>query len=301
MATIGLYDIDFLHGGTFSLSVPLMKAYNRLYTEGHNVIMMKKNENTGRFNKICYFKESPELILPSSIHVDRNRSQFFGYGFLKESGLSEETKQYAPVFTPYELYSQNIKNKDLFNSIKINSIVDWLEKDFTGYRKGTTMTYVNDRELMKQSDWEGVFTEFDNNIEFVKPIRPQSFEQAIDFLNLYTGHKAILLPAKYYGEQYLELINKGAISFTYKTEEELFLYSFAAKIISEKHPNFYKIPLTEFERDLQKWNAAGRISFKEWKGNDFDTSKYLSFKYRILLKQNPKKMNYEDFKANYLT
>jgi len=33
--TVGVYDIDFNHGHSFSLSLALMKVYNRLYNEGH--------------------------------------------------------------------------------------------------------------------------------------------------------------------------------------------------------------------------------------------------------------------------
>ena len=32
---IGLYDIDFNHGKTFSLSLPLMKTYTYFYNLGH--------------------------------------------------------------------------------------------------------------------------------------------------------------------------------------------------------------------------------------------------------------------------
>lgn len=51
MATIGLYDVDFNHGGTFNLSVPLMKVYERLVSS-HQVVLMKpyeKQEDTIRF------------------------------------------------------------------------------------------------------------------------------------------------------------------------------------------------------------------------------------------------------------
>lgn len=301
MATVGLYDVDFLHGGVFNLNIPLMKAYKRLYDEGHNVIMMKPYEKTGRFNKVYYFKDNPNLILPKGVVIDTDKSKFYGYGFLKESGLSDETKLVPPSFVPYELLSNKLKNQALFKSIKTNSLIDWREKDFTGFYKGKGITYVNDRDFLDEPDWRDIFKAFDNNIEFVRSIRPRTYDEAIEYLTLYQGNKSIILPNIYMGEQYKELIKRGKVDFTYVKDEDLFMYTFAAKVMGVKSPHFYRIPISDFEKDLLSWSNVGNISFKDWKGADFNPSLYLNFKYRLLLKQDPTKMTYNDLKANWLT
>lgn len=146
--TVGLYDIDFNHKTSFSISLPLMKAYNKLYKEGHQVIMMKPYEKTSRYNKVFYFKESPTLMVPKNLIIDSDKAKYYGYGFLKKSGLSDSTKSVPPSFFPYEVNSNRIRNKPLFSRIKNNCLIDWRERDFTNYRKGTTTTFINDTDFL---------------------------------------------------------------------------------------------------------------------------------------------------------
>lgn len=302
MSTIGLYDIDFNHSGRFSISLPLMKAYNRLYKEGHQVIMMKPYDNSGRYTKIFYFKDNPALALPKSLTINPDKSKYLGYGFLKESGLSDITKTFAPSFMPYELYSNRIKKPKLFKSISENSILDWREKDFTGCNAGAGVTYIYDRDFLLEEDWKDVFKAVDNNIIFLKTIRPQSYEQAIEFLKLDTTRRSnISMPAIYYGEPLVELLDYDNVAFSCDNDEQLFLFIFAAKICTDLKISFTNSPTNDFQRDLMSWSYSPQISFKDWKGKDFNPSQYLKFKYRLLLKQDPKKIKFQSFKDNYLT
>jgi len=61
MAVIGLYDIDMWHRGRSGPNLELMKTYNYYNNKGHKVIMMRPEEDEGRYNKIIYFKENPRI------------------------------------------------------------------------------------------------------------------------------------------------------------------------------------------------------------------------------------------------
>lgn len=300
MATIGLYDVDFNHGGTFNLSVPLMKVYERLVSS-HQVVLMKPYEKTGRYNQIYYFKDSPQLPVPKGVVIDQEKSKFFGYGFLKESGLSDTTKGYAPSFAPYDINSDRIKNKSLYQSIKTNSLIDWREKDFTGFRKGSGITYVNDRDFLMESDWIDVFKEFDNNIKFVRPVKTNDLNTALEFSKLNTSKSTIVLPTDFYGEEYLSLTPYYGIEFHAKNKEDLFIYALAAKTLSDEPIRFYGTPTSTFESNLRSWAIASRRSFKDFMGANFNPSDYLNFKYRLLLRQDPTKITYKELKAEWLT
>ena len=99
-----------------------MHTYTRLMNEGHQVLMMKPYEKTGRYNKILYFKDNPNLIIPKKMVINTDKGQFYGYGFYGKSGLKEETLQATPSFAPYDLMSSTMKGKALYQSIKANSI-----------------------------------------------------------------------------------------------------------------------------------------------------------------------------------
>lgn len=304
MATIGLYDIDFNHGKNFSLSIPLMKAYNKLIEQGHQIIMMSPYEKTGRYNKIFYFKENPNLPIPQKLIINHDKGSFIGYGFYGKNDLAESTKEYSPDFTPYDLCNLRIKNKTLYKSIKSNSLIDWREKDFTGARAGVGITYVNDRDFLKEDDWESLFQHYDNNIEFVHSIKPINYEQAISFLNLYQGNSSrIIVPYTTDKEKLLEYLSYKNVCFAASSIEEKFLLALAAKTLCEEPILFSNFTSeNELEKDINAWSKSKlRISFKDFIGNRFDDNKYLKFRYRILLKQDPKKITYNELKADYLT
>lgn len=300
--TIGLYDIDLNHGHSFSLSLPLMKAYTKFYNQGHQVIMMKPYEKTGRYNKIFYFKDNPNLIVPKRL-IFGEKSSLHGYGFFKEAKISEETKDFSPSFEPYLFNSSKIKNKSLFKSIVNNDIIDWREKDFTGTHKGRTTTYVNDRDFLQEEDWTELFIHYDNNIEFIHSIETDNYKQALDFLKLYTGNNIkISVPCTFDKNILLKLINFSKVQFVPKTDEELLLFIFAVKTLTEEKINIiHSFAATPLMKDLSQWAAAGQISFKDFLGINFDSSNYLKLKNQLLLKQNPKKITYEEFKSEYLT
>ena len=55
MASICLFDIDFLYSSKFVPNLELMKIFNYYYQEGHVVNLGQKNENLDRYNQIIFF------------------------------------------------------------------------------------------------------------------------------------------------------------------------------------------------------------------------------------------------------
>lgn len=308
MATIGLMDLDLHFGRSFSLSLPLMHAYTKLMNEGHQVIMMKPYEKTGRYNKILYFKDNPNLIIPKKMVINTDKGQFYGYGFYGKSGLKEETLKAEPSFTPYDLMSASLKGKRIYNNVKANSLVDWREKDFSLVKQGKTATYVIDRNFLDEPDWEDIFDCFDNNIRFIRAVKVNSefgVDSRIDkFLEKpYGMDTRIVVPATVDKDKLLTYSSYKGISFELDTSytPTMFLDVFIAKVVLDKPLPVYNLGgSNEFQNAIIAWARVGKISFEQFMGGKFKDSDYYNFPYRLLLKQNPLTITYEDICEEYL-
>lgn len=307
MATIGLYDIDLHHGRAFSISLPLMQAYARLKSEGHQVIMMKPYEKTGRYNKIFYFKDNPRLEVPRKLIVDQDKGKFCGFGFYGTSGISPETMEFAPSFEPYDLFSNEIRNKELYKSIRANSLIDWREKNFAGARAGAAITYVNDRNFLDEEDWEDLFNHYDNNIDFIHAIRAKSYDDK-DFIKLTQkplGIKTRLIAHSGLSKDVFERFkNCRGIEYDYTDTTDLFMQIFISKVIDIPiEIEFKYVDAGDFFRShLLRWNNLyGRISFKDYMTQMcvWDPSRYMNFPYRLLLQQDPTKITYDELCEEY--
>ena len=305
MATIGLYDIDFNHGNSFSISLPLMKAYRKLSQEGHIVVMMQPYENTGRYNKIFYFKEGQTKI-PKSLTIDSSKGKMVGYGFYGSAGLLPGTALTEPDFTPYDLNSDRIKNKTIYSSIKNNSIIDWREKDFTGVHKGASITYVNDRDFMNEYDWEDIFDHFDNNICFIHTLHP-TIEQLPLLIPKHYYKTRICVPISFDEKIIKELLDTSGIAFDNVgvSNEKLILFILFCKILSKEKLSF-RAPSTNdpLLRRILKWGASGfEGSYEEFCRKEIGympmDSFHYNFKPRTALRQKPSTMSIEEFKSDY--
>lgn len=137
--------------------------------------MMRKNEKTERYNKVFYFKSLPTTSLPKNFKIDLDKGQLLGYGFYKNSGITNpETIKTPPSFTPYELVKDKMKG-NLYKKIRNHSVIDWREKDFTGDKLNDTV-FVNDADYSSEEDWEDLFTYYkDRRLFFVYPFFCQDF------------------------------------------------------------------------------------------------------------------------------
>lgn len=311
MATIGLYDIDLHHGKAFSISLPLMQAYARLKSEGHQVIMMKSYEKTGRYNQIFYFKDNPRLEIPKKLIINQDKGKFCGYGFYGTSGISPETMEFAPSFEPYDLFSNEVRNKALYKSIRTNSLIDWREKNFAGAKAGAAITYVNDRNFLEEEDWEDLFNHYDNNIDFIHSIRARGYDDQafIKLAQKPLGAKTELIAHSGLNKETFERFkNCRGIKYDYSGPMDLFMQIFISKVIDIPIEFEFKYPQGDFNENffvthMIRWNNLyGRISFKDYmiEMNVWDPNKYINFPYRLLLQQDPTKITYNELVEEYL-
>lgn len=308
MATIGLYDIDLHHGASFSISLPLMQSYARLKSEGHQVIMMKPYEKTGRYNKIFYFKDNPRLVIPKKLILDQDKGKCLGFGFYGTAGISPETAEFAPSFEPYDLFSDKVRDKTLYKSIKANSLIDWREKDFAGAKAGKGTTYVNDRNFLMEEDWEDLFNHYDNNIDFIHSIRAESYDDQA-FIKLaqkpYGPKTRLIAHSGLNKETFERFKNCRGIVYDYTDAMDLFMQTFISKVIDIPISFEFKYLDSSdfFLTHLLRWNNLyGRISFKEYmiQMNMWDPGKFMNFPYRLLLQQDPTKITYNELVEEYL-
>lgn len=301
MATIGLYDIDFNHGKTFSLSLPLMKAYTRFINEGHVVEMMQPYEKTGRYNQIFYFKENPSLKIPNGLTINSEKGAMIGYGFHGKTELSQKTKDAIPSFLPYDMNEKRLKSVYVYGQIKKNNLIDWRAKDFSYTFPNKTTTFVNDRDFLKEPDWEELFEHYDNVIEFIHTLKPDSYEQAKLILEKSYGHiTRIEVPFTFDMNKINYYLSMQGVKFDDRgiDNEGLFIFILAAKMYRNERLQFHShLSDDPFRQNLYSWAAnRERISyaaFMDSKFNDMAPEHY-NFKYRLLLKQDPTRLEYSD-------
>ena len=117
------------------------------------------------------------------------------------------------------------------------------------------------------------------------------------------GRQTILTPPTFEKETLLKLMKHTNIIFNVQDEDTALLLIFAAKILTNNPlnlPHFFKE--NQYQKDLLAWaTKGGQQSFRDFLGKDFDDVKYLKTKNRLLLKQSPQKITYENFKSEYLT
>ena len=230
--------------------------------------MMRKNEDTGRYNRIFYFKSLPWTNIPSSLKLNLEKGQMVGYGFYKKSGLTNsDIIKTSPSFTPYDLVEDNIKNKSQYKKIKKHSLIDWREKDFTD-DKIDNIAFINDVDFSLEKDWVDLFTYYkDRRISFVYPFFCQNFAQLEKFSILAkkeTTTSSIVIPPSNDIRKLLSYFNEDRIwadSYNFN-DENLFKIIFASKVLNIKIKFISFKEKKGFRADLIKWNNQPReISF----------------------------------------
>ena len=169
MASIGLYDIDFLHGSKFSLNLELMKVFNYYHKRGHVVNLIKKNENLKRYNKIIFFKESPNLKIPKDLSLTGETKIIYGYGFYNRYiPLDDKFRDIPPDFLVYDIFEDKIKNIKLYKKIKKGSLVRVENEDYSGYNPDSKEIYIVDYDFTRLKNAEEFLQKYNkHNIRFL--------------------------------------------------------------------------------------------------------------------------------------
>lgn len=58
-----------------------MKTYNYYKKKGDIVNLIKPLEKEGRYSKIIYFKDNPNIQIPKTVEVFGDKKEIYGYGF----------------------------------------------------------------------------------------------------------------------------------------------------------------------------------------------------------------------------
>jgi hypothetical protein len=145
---IGLYDIDLWHRGKAMPNLELMKMYNYHHKNNDTVIMMKPNENEGRFNRIIYFKDNPNIQIPKQLKLAGPKKEIYGYGFFNAFyPLDDIYATMPPVYSPYDSYTEKLGTKQ-YDLMKRSSFIRFENKDFTDFKKDSRHIFFADRNFL---------------------------------------------------------------------------------------------------------------------------------------------------------
>lgn len=165
MSTIGLYDTDLFHYQKHHPNLELMKIYSYHNRKGDKVLMMRPGDEEGRFNKIIYFKDHPNFLLPRGVNVYGKNKEIYGYGFVKSYFPIDKIYQNEPpCYDPYIEYKPKFKNPPL-SIMMNNSFIRFENKDFTDFKKNCNhiiiadhqFCYLPDADLFRKEYWKYKF------------------------------------------------------------------------------------------------------------------------------------------------
>lgn len=315
MASICLYDIDFLHGNSYSFpNFELMKVFNYHYQKGNIVVLGKKNEDFGRFNQVIFFKQSENLLIPKNLKLYGEKNQIYGYGFYgKFKELKEEYQNIPPNFLVYDIVEDKIKNIKSYNKLKKSSIIRLENNDMSFFFPERNNIYIVDENIMAAQDSIERIKEYKKTykINFYHSVKATNENDIKDlFFITQNGNRRLVFDFDFSLDIFKQYYNESIIfDFNYKVNKNLmnFLYNFIILILYAKYNGiiFYCHNITfnsiyknqysvlNLWDDIIKWkNNKISQSFysycvKNGKTKLFDKHLNLNKELRILLKSNP--------------
>lgn len=315
MASICLYDIDFLHGNSYSFpNFELMKVFNYHYQKGNIVVLGKKNEDFGRFNQVIFFKQSENLLIPKNLKLYGEKNQIYGYGFYgKFKELKEEYQNIPPNFLIYDIVEDKIKNIKSYNKLKKSSIIRLENNDMSFFFPERNNIYIVDENIMAAQDSIERIKEYKKTykINFYHSVKATNENDIKDlFFITQNGNRRLVFDFDFSLDIFKQYYNESVIfNFNHKVNKNLtnFLYNFIILILYAKyngiifycnniafnsiHKNQYSV--LNLWDDIIKWkNNKISQSFYSYciengKTNLFDKHLNLNKELRILLKSNP--------------
>lgn len=324
MASICLYDVDFLHGSKFVPNLELMKVFNYYNKKGDIVNLAKKGENLGRYNQIIFFKNRSNTIFPKNISLHGDNIQIYGYGFYNRFiPLNDKFTNVPPSYLIYDIVQENIKNINLYNQIKKGSLIRVENNDFTDFKSEQKNIFVADNDFVYLPAAQDFIQKYkrDYNIKFLHSPIARDEETFLKFFSIiaasnkrffidykmttktflkYHYEKVIFSPEKFQDEHnpsiYLQRITKMILLAKYNNKPLLFGNKSFTKIEKQKYIllNLFS-PLMEWNKSLE---PISFFEFAEKQGMDMDKLNNLlanKRKLRLLLKQSPTTLNIQSF------
>ena len=318
MSTIGLYDIDLWHRGRSFPNLELMKTLNYFLQNNEQIIMMTPKDDEGRFNKIIYFKDNANIMLPSQLEVLGERKDIYGYGFFKEiTPLKPEIAITPPSYLPYDPWSNKLRNSSTYDLMKRSSYIRLETNDFTDFKPNMKNIYIADHNFFYLKNAEDFLKEHKNNhnFKFIHRLEVQDEETAIKFIPYSILFDRRIALHFRYSENFFYTYYKDAILFDVPRPQET-EDNYLQKVIkiilwnkcknnSYQYQNFsFIVKRKELYRKILIWgNSPIKESYQNFYQGDNAAQRELETipsEFRLLLKQNPKTITRQslDLKSN---
>lgn len=264
---IGVYDIDLYHHAKYTFpNFNLMKLFNYFYTEKNiSISFLRPCDTTTHLEHIYYFWETPNGVAPKTINLNEDNVTLLGYGPRKERTLLiPEIQATPPIFLPYELNRDKLKDKKKFDAIKKNSFINIFANDFSLYKSDKTDIYIFDRD----------FIELENGFDFLQ-------EQKNKHLH-FNG------PLKFYDE---ETFSKYAYYRTRFMDTRLCVYFKPSNDFIKKYSQdaYYLLDKTQYKDDMELYLTIVKI-ISCGKAKDFTPNLVINFD--LPLKEELTQWNY---------
>ena len=322
MASICLFDIDFLYSSKFVPNLELMKIFNYYYQEGHVVNLGQKNENLDRYNQIIFFKDSPNISVPRGLDLSGDNKKIYGYGFYNRFiPLSEKYDNVPPNYLCYDIFNENIKNIKKYENIKKGNLVRIENEDFSDFSEDKKTFYIVDRNFSKLNNALSFVQKYykQYSFEFLHQQRYYDKDTFEKFFPYVTNANRPIIDFKFDIKFFKKYYNEKVI-FTIQFREKETQKALLKRIVSmilfakkNKHTlhlindiqvntiTKQQFPLVEILQLLIHWAASSKnISFYDFtyvtekNKKIIELSKEYSY-LRLLLKQNPETFNSQDF------
>lgn len=315
MASILLYDIDFLHSNVFVPNLELMKVFNYYNQRGDIVRLAGKKENFDLYKKIIYFKQNPNLTIPKSLKLSGEKVLLHGYGFNKNfSSLKEDINSLPPSYIIYDLNLKSNKKEKSYEDIKNNALVRIENNDITDIDACSKQLFIADYEPLRLPNFKNFIMNFykDYKIKFCWNISVNSeklfeewfwlfsasgrrpivnFKFSKDFFKKYYYEPIFFNMGKTEYDKNLSTLIERLITMILYAKSENKKISFLEKPISKTE--IKKEPLLMLFSYLRKWGMSKTTdSFYKYYDVLNKEPKLYSLleeysKIRLLLKQNP--------------
>lgn len=323
MASICLYDIDFLHSSNFSPpNLELMKIFNYYFKKGNIVNLGKVGENLNRYNQVFFFKANPNTKIPRTLSLTGESKQLYGYGFFRNfTPLKDYIKDIKPSYIPYDLNEDKIKNLSLYKKIKTNSLIRVENEDFSDFKKDSSILYVSDYNFLELDNAFDFLNKYKLNykINFLYPLIAKDEETFKKIFSVAcNSNRRIIINFEFNKNFFKKFYYENILFLGEPMEKEknpsLFLQRILKMILWAKSENkqiqFTKInftkkeleekPLLQLCEPIYKWcYAKTNVSCYKYLISKIGLERLESLtasrrNVRLLLKQNPDSFNTKD-------
>lgn len=315
MASFGLYDCDFWHGTTTVPNLELMKAFNYYYSCGDIVVFLSPQDSLARFNKVIFFKEYPSTRIPAKINLSCENGERYGYGFYHKFESLTEGQNSSPIYLPYEMKKDKIKNLRAFNKYKKGSLIRLENQDFSDFKKDSSSIYLVDFMANQMPAFEDFVLEHKKKytIRFLKALSITSMEDFEKFFSIYqaSGSLAYLnfcvtkdFFLKYYVDHFIVYPAPREECFEKDFYKMICMILYAkndGKILSFKSPAINSVttktnPILKLYESVLSWALKGNESYFSFIKGDAELLKNFNGilankdELRLALKQKPTKI-----------